>query len=104
MPPSPTKRLYWHDDHCFNAGAVVVDVNENAIAFDQTCFYPGGGGQPSDEGSVTIAGEAAIEIKSADARADGMIWHVAGATVRPARLCGLDHRRTDRGGLFENRF
>jgi alkylated DNA nucleotide flippase Atl1 len=49
-----TRRLYLQDGHCFDADATVVAVGENAVAFDQTCFYPGGGGQPADEGSAKV--------------------------------------------------
>jgi hypothetical protein len=36
--PPPTTRLYWQDDHCFEAEAIVVAVREHALAFDRTCF------------------------------------------------------------------
>jgi Ser-tRNA(Ala) deacylase AlaX len=32
------------------------------IAFDRTCFYPGGGGPPPDTGRVEIDGADVIEI------------------------------------------
>jgi misacylated tRNA(Ala) deacylase len=34
----------------FEANVVAVDAEENAIALNQTAFYPGGGGQPCDYG------------------------------------------------------
>ena len=66
----PTIRLYWEDDHCFNTEAHVVGVQDDAIAFDQTCFYPGGGGQPSDSGTVTLSSGEVLEIVSARAGLD----------------------------------
>jgi misacylated tRNA(Ala) deacylase len=75
MEALATTRLYLLDDHCFEAEAVTVAVRENSVAFDQTCFYPGGGGQPPDEGSALIAGEV-LEIVSAHADPDGVIWHI----------------------------
>jgi alanyl-tRNA synthetase len=39
-----TRRLYLQDSRCFEIDATVAAVQENAVAFDQTCFYPGGGG------------------------------------------------------------
>jgi Ser-tRNA(Ala) deacylase AlaX len=45
-----TDCLYLRDDQCVEAEARVVDVHENALALNRTCFYPGGGGQPPDEG------------------------------------------------------
>ena len=54
MTVRPTTRLYLQDDHCFEADATLVARRENELAFDQTCFYPGGGGQPPDTGVVRI--------------------------------------------------
>jgi misacylated tRNA(Ala) deacylase len=82
-----TKRLYLEDDLCFEAEAMVVAVRENSIAFDQTCFYPGGGGQPPDEGSVTLQSGEVLEISSAHSDPDDIIWHVAKPSP-PANLVG----------------
>ena len=71
-----TRRLYLQDSHCFEADATVVAVRENAVAFDQTCFYPGGGGQPADEGLAKVENEPEFEIASARADPDDIIWHV----------------------------
>jgi misacylated tRNA(Ala) deacylase len=87
-----TTRLYWQDDHCFEADATVVAVRENAVAFDQTCFYPGSGGQPPDQGSVLLRSGAALAVVSAYADSGEVIWHVAesppppGLVGQPARL------------------
>jgi misacylated tRNA(Ala) deacylase len=75
-----TTRLYWVDDHCFEAEAAVVAVRDSALAFDRTCFYPGGGGQPADAGSVMLPGGEALEIVTVEADTDGVLWH----TSKPA--------------------
>ena len=54
----------------------MVAVSEQALAFDRTCFYPGGGGQPADDGTVRIDDREPLEIVSAHADADEIIWHV----------------------------
>lgn len=72
----PTIRLYLQDDHCFEIKAVVLAVHENLIALDQTCFHPGGGGQPPDEGTVTFQNGQAVEITSVQTDSDGILWHV----------------------------
>lgn len=72
----PTNRLYLNDDHCFDAHATVVAVREDAVAFDQTCFYPGGGGQPSDEGLVRLTDGRAFEVASVKADAEDVLWHI----------------------------
>jgi len=87
-----TRRLYLQDSRCFEADATVVAVRENAVAFDQTCFYPGGGGQPPDEGSAKVGREPELEIVSAHADPDEIIWHICKSPLppdilgKPARL------------------
>jgi len=82
-----TERLYLEDDHCFEAEATVLAVRENSIAFDQTCFYPGGGGQPSDDGSVRLQGGEVLDIVSAHADPDDIIWHLSQSTP-PSDIVG----------------
>ena len=72
-----TTRLYLDDDHCFEATATVVAVAGDALACDQTCFYPGGGGQPPDEGEARLDSGEVLAIVSARADADGVVWHVS---------------------------
>jgi misacylated tRNA(Ala) deacylase len=99
MPFEPTIRLYWEDDHCFEAEAHIVGVEENALAFDQTCFYPGGGGQPSDTGTVTLDSGETLEIALARASLDQVVWHVVNGPIadgivgQPARLSLNRERR-----------
>jgi Ser-tRNA(Ala) deacylase AlaX len=82
-----TKRLYLDDDHCFEAEAVVLAVRENSIALDQTCFYPGGGGQPPDEGAIRLQSGEVLEMISAHADEDDIIWHVT-KSATPSDLVG----------------
>jgi misacylated tRNA(Ala) deacylase len=99
MQPHATKRLYLEDDHCFEAEAEVVAVQENAIAFDQSCFYPGGGGQPPDEGSVMLPSGEVLEIVSAHSDPDDILWHLSksqppsGIIGQPAKLMLNKERR-----------
>jgi len=72
-----TVRLYLEDDHCFEVDASVVALNGAHVAFDRTCFYPGGGGQPPDEGSVRLPSGEVLAIVSAQADADEVVWHTA---------------------------
>jgi misacylated tRNA(Ala) deacylase len=75
-----TTRLYLEDDHCFDAAATIVAVAGDAVACDQTCFYPGGGGQPPDEGEARLESGKVLAILSARADADGVVWHVSRST------------------------
>ncbi|HSS18938.1 MAG TPA: DHHA1 domain-containing protein [Pyrinomonadaceae bacterium] len=59
-----TERLYYNDSHLIEFEALVTDKTERvsgwtAVTLDRTAFYPTGGGQPSDTG--TINGERVLE-------------------------------------------
>ncbi|HYJ88657.1 MAG TPA: DHHA1 domain-containing protein [Pyrinomonadaceae bacterium] len=59
-----TERLYYNDSHLVEFDARVVDTSERvsgwtAVTLDQTAFYPTGGGQPSDTG--TLNGTRVVE-------------------------------------------
>ena len=59
-----TERLYYSDSHLIEFEARVVDVTDRvsgwtAIVLDRTAFYPTGGGQPSDTG--TLNGSRVVE-------------------------------------------
>lgn len=52
-----TQRLYYSDSHLIEFNAKVVAVSERvsgwaAVILDRTAFYPTGGGQPSDTGTL----------------------------------------------------
>ena len=56
--------------HEFEATVVAVNPDENAVALDQTAFYPGGGGQPCDYGWLN--NQPVTKVKR-----QGMhIWHL----------------------------
>ena len=82
-----TIRLYLQDDHCFENNGTVLAIRENSIALDQTCFYPGGGGQPPDEGILTFSDGETLEVASARADPEGVIWHVC-KTIPSVNLVG----------------
>jgi alanyl-tRNA synthetase len=79
-----TERLYYSDSHLIEFEARVVDVTERvsgwtAIILNRTAFYPTGGGQPSDTG--TLDGMRVVECIDDGER--GVLHVVQGAT--PAR-------------------
>ena len=81
-----TRKVYWEDDDCHNIDAVVVGIEGDRIAFDRTCFYPGGGGQPPDEGSATIEGGGLVKIVGVAVDPGHVIWHTAQPAPDPAWL------------------
>ncbi|HET9602030.1 MAG TPA: alanyl-tRNA editing protein [Acidimicrobiales bacterium] len=64
-----TELLYLRDAYLRDFVAVVVDRRDDAVALDRTAFYPTGGGQPHDTG--TLDG-----LRVSDVRKEGeLIWH-----------------------------
>ncbi len=53
-----TELLYHTDSYIQDFDSIVNSVlpEERAVILDRTAFYPGGGGQPCDFGSLSIAG------------------------------------------------
>ncbi|HJJ38529.1 MAG TPA: alanine--tRNA ligase [Methanocorpusculum sp.] len=57
--PATEKAYYLYPDK-MEFEAAVLDVIENYVVLDSTCFYPEGGGQPSDIG--VLAGNASAKV------------------------------------------
>ena len=87
MSVPATIRLYLQDDHRYDAEASVVAVRDGAVALDRTCFYPGGGGQPSDQGHIAFDGGPTLDVTTVKADPDGVLWHVCGKPA-PAEAAG----------------
>ena len=62
-----TDLLYQTDSYLreFDATVVAVDAESGRVALDRTAFYPGGGGQPCDLGTLTCGGQtvAVTQVK-----------------------------------------
>lgn len=69
----PTKLLYYEDAYRIDFSARVLAVEpageEYDIVLDRTCFYPEGGGQPSDIG--TLGGKTVTHVR----KKDGVVYH-----------------------------
>jgi misacylated tRNA(Ala) deacylase len=61
-----TDLLYQTDSYLKDLEAVVtfVDVENHGVVLDRTVFYPGGGGQPPDHGTLVV-GEHLVTVKRA---------------------------------------
>ena len=57
--------LFRDDAYLRSCTATVTQVDEDGIRLDSTVFYPTGGGQPGDSGSLTLANGASIRIEEA---------------------------------------
>ncbi|MFA9515756.1 alanine--tRNA ligase [Halopenitus sp. H-Gu1] len=73
-----TEELFYEDQERMEFEAVVLDVFEvdddaYEVVLDQTMFYPEGGGQPADRGTLT-AGETTVEVTDVQ-KVDGVVLH-----------------------------
>ena len=80
-----TELLYLRDAYLTSFTATVVAAREDAVALDRTAFYPTGGGQPHDLGTLD-----GLPVRDVRKEAD-LVWHVVdgpvpavGATVEGA--------------------
>lgn len=72
-----TRLLYYEDAYWREFGAVVTGVDSSGesvrVTLDRTVFYPGGGGQPNDEGWLEIAG---VRYWVSAVKKEGeQVWH-----------------------------
>ncbi len=70
----------------FDADVVDVDADQRRVALGRTAFYPGGGGQPHDIGTLRWAGsggDTAVAVTRVK-REGGRIWHWLDADELPA--------------------
>jgi misacylated tRNA(Ala) deacylase len=65
--------LYLTDAYVQNFAAVVTAVTDNGVILDKTAFYPGGGGQPNDVGTLS-AGEQTWNVTKVK-KVDGDVVH-----------------------------
>jgi misacylated tRNA(Ala) deacylase len=63
-----TEELFLKDSYTREFEARVVALEGREVILDRTAFYPGGGGQPADKGSLGIG---PVEASAVDARREG---------------------------------
>ncbi|WP_053947134.1 alanine--tRNA ligase [Halolamina sediminis] len=72
-----TDQLYYEDQDRMEFEAVVLDVLDREegydVVLDQTMFYPEGGGQPADHGTL-VSEDGSVEVVDVQRR-DGVILH-----------------------------
>src|SRR5262245_65732445 len=77
-----TERLYFSDSHLLEFSARVTAAAEfegrPAAVLDRTAFYPTGGGQPNDVG--TLGGVPVVDVVEPD---EGRILHVLDGALAP---------------------
>lgn len=81
-----TEELFREDAYLKSCEATVTAVGEAGIVLDRTVFYPMGGGQPGDGGTLRRADGTTVSIVDTR-KADGGIAHVP-AEAAPALAVG----------------
>jgi misacylated tRNA(Ala) deacylase len=71
----PSELLYLRDAYLREFDARVLEVREDAVALDRTAFYPTGGGQPHDAG--TLGGVAVTDVR----KEGDLVWHTLAGAV-----------------------
>ncbi|MBR1985342.1 MAG: alanyl-tRNA editing protein [Mogibacterium sp.] len=80
-----TERIYQRDRYAAENDAVVTAIREkngmDVIACNASVYYPEGGGQPSDTGSVSITGSQKVFgiSRAFDESLTGDVWHITDA-------------------------
>ena len=80
-----TTLIYQTDAYLKEFSAIItsVDVETRAIVLDQSAFYPGGGGQPCDFGSLEVAG-VTYPMEKVKKQGGDVLHFLGGANPLPA--------------------
>jgi misacylated tRNA(Ala) deacylase len=78
-----TEALYLKDAYRREVEARVVRVDGDQVELDRTIFYPTGGGQPHDTGTLRGAGATTWSVEEVTWGAPGTILHRVGGTPPP---------------------
>ena len=76
-----TEILCYDNSYLQEFDATVTDTTSKGVVLDRTAFYPGGGGQPADSGTLT-AGDASYAVKKLS-RQDGKLVHEIDGELPP---------------------
>ena len=83
-----TNELFRQDSYLRQCEATITGVNADGIELDHTVFYPAGGGQPGDRGSLKFAdGHEIVITDTRKGEVAEQIHHVT-ALPAPAELVG----------------
>lgn len=85
----PTELLHLRDAYLTEFDARVIEVRDRAVALDRTAFYPTGGGQPNDTG--TLDDSPVVDVRK---DADG-VWHVLADGAEVPAVGSTVHGRVD---------
>ena len=78
-----TEDLFRQDSYLRQCDAVVTGVDDDAIVLDRTVFYPMGGGQPGDVGTISWQGGSASVVDTRYGEGGAIRHIVAEDEVKP---------------------
>jgi len=82
-----TKKLYYESPNSQECDAVVLHSSGGEVVLDQTIFYPDGGGQPADLGTITTQ-ERTLKVTDVQSYG-GVILHTVEGEVRVGEVVRL---------------
>lgn len=77
----PTKNLYYEQPADIEFEGVVLDFFDGYAVMDQTLFFPEGGGQPSDTGTL-VSAESMVRVDSALKIGEVILHHISGGVLK----------------------
>jgi alanyl-tRNA synthetase len=77
----PTKKLYYEQPADFEFEAVVLDFFDGHAVMDQTLFFPEGGGQPSDTGTL-VSTDSMVRVESVMKIGEVVLHHISGGILK----------------------
>lgn len=85
----PTKKLYYEQTAEIEFEAMVLDQFDGYVVLDQTLFYPEGGGQPSDTGTL-VTSDSMVRVDEAVKLGEVILHHTRGGSLkRGERVKGM---------------
>lgn len=85
----PTKKSYYEQPSDIEFEAVILDFFDDYAVLDQTLFYPEGGGQPADTGTL-VSAEAMVRVDGVVKVGEVVLHHISGGMLhRGDRVKGM---------------
>ncbi len=77
----PTRKLYYEQSSDIEFEAVVLDFFDGYAVIDQTLFYPDGGGQPADTGTL-VSSDSMVRVDGVIKIGEVILHHITGGILR----------------------
>ena len=87
-----TEKIYLKDSYAKDTNASITSINNNEITLDRTVFYPTGGGEPCDTGTIELNDHTylVVEVKKAGDEVLHVIDKTDGLNIGSKVYCKID--------------